>query len=363
MPKVLIVGASGLVGSATVDRFVERDGWEVVAVSRRKPDLVSAGEFMHLSVDLRDADATAAAFGALEGVTHIVYTALYEKPGLVAGWRDPDQMATNLGMIRNLLEPVLAACPGIQHLTLLQGTKAYGSHIHAIPVPARERAPRDPHENFYWLQEDYVRELAEQHGFAWTIFRPQLVIGGSVGVAMNVAPVIGVYAAICRAEGLPFAYPGGASYVWETVDARICASAIEWAAESPDAAGETFNLTNGDVFEWRHLWPALADVLGVENGADTPRELGTFLPEHAGTWERIVAEHGLRPLSLAQVIGESHHYADRCFAYGLDEPYDFRFVSTIKLRQAGFHDVMDTEETYRYWLGVLQQRGILPAAA
>ncbi len=31
-------------------------------------------------------------------------------------------------------------------------------HLHPIPIPARERFPRDQHENFYWLQEDYIRE-------------------------------------------------------------------------------------------------------------------------------------------------------------------------------------------------------------
>jgi hypothetical protein len=35
-----------------------------------------------------------------------------------------------------------------------------------------------------------------------------------------------------------------------------------WAAQSPQAANEAFNITNGDVFEWRNVWPALAETLG-----------------------------------------------------------------------------------------------------
>ena len=38
-----------------------------------------------------------------------------------------------------------------------------------IPIPARERAARDDHENFYWLQEDYLRAKAADQGFTWTI--------------------------------------------------------------------------------------------------------------------------------------------------------------------------------------------------
>lgn len=358
MSKVVVVGASGVVGASAVDEFLDRD-WEVVTISRRRPTIESERETTHLSLDLRDGDATATGLAELADVTHVVYAALYEKPGLVAGWRDSDQMRTNLSMLRNVMEPLLANNP-IEHVSLLQGAKAYGTHIHTIPVPAKEAAPRDAHENFYWLQEDWIRDAAQRHGFAWTILRPQLIVGGAVGVAMNVAPVIGVYAAVCRELGLPFSYPGGASYVWETVDARICATALSWAADAPTARNETFNLTNGDVFEWRHLWPTLAEVLEVDQGPDESRELATFLPENAATWKRVADKHDLRISDIGALIGESHFYADRCFAYGREEPYDPRFLSTVKIRQAGYADARDTSETFSHWLRVLQRRRYLP---
>ena len=43
--------------------------------------------------------------------------------------------------------------------------------------PQKERHPRVEHPNFYWLQEDYIREMATQHGFAWTVWRPPAIIG------------------------------------------------------------------------------------------------------------------------------------------------------------------------------------------
>src|SRR3546814_8417217 len=79
----------------------------------------------------------------------------------------------------------------LRHVTLRQGTKAYGVHLHPIRTPAREREPRDDHPNSYWFQEDYIREKAVQSGFGWTIFRPSIVLGPNVGVAMNTIPVIG----------------------------------------------------------------------------------------------------------------------------------------------------------------------------
>ena len=358
---VLVAGASGLVGAAAVDKFLA-DGWDVIAVSRRRPEVDSDRPFRHLSIDLRDAAASRAAVAPLSDVTHVVYTAVYELPGLVPGWSERDQMDTNLAMLQNLMNP-LTEVATLQHVSLLQGTKAYGVHLHPMRVPGRERFARDQHENFYWLQEDYLRATAAAKGFAFSIWRPQLIVGPNYGVVMNLPPIIGAYAAICRHEGLPFAYPGGVSWVWEAVDTRLVANALAWGATSPAAAGETFNLTNGEVFEWRDLWPSLAKVLGVEIGPDRPVSLAQLLPAKSDVWDKIVANHGLRPVKMADLVGESHHYADFCFAYGATAAPPPAFVSTVKIKQAGFTEVWDTEASFCHWLQVLIDRKVLPPAS
>jgi nucleoside-diphosphate-sugar epimerase len=294
-------------------------------------------------------------------VSHVVYTAVYEKPGLIPGWSERDQMETNDQMLRNLVEPLRAA-GGLRHLSLLQGTKAYGVHLHPMRVPARERFPRDQHENFYWLQEDYVREASAADGWAFSIWRPQLIVGPNYGVVMNLPPIIGAYAAIRKAEGKPFSFPGGVPWVWEAVDTRLVADAIAWGATSPNAVNETFNLTNGEVFTWRDIWPAMAEVLGVEVGPDEPCQLATWLPSKAGVWDSIIATEGLRRVPMSELVGESHHYADFCFAYGATEPPPPAFVSTVKIKQAGFGAAYDTEQSFCYWLRVLQDRKVLPRA-
>ncbi len=177
--KILVAGASGLVGSAALRHFVKLDNWEVVGVSRRIPEGLEGVTL--ISVDLGDKARCADVFGQMSDVTHLVYAAVNEKPGLIEGWIERNQMEINLRMLENLLEPLEAVAKGLQHVTLLQGTKAYGAHIAPFPVPARERWPRHQHENFYWLQEDCLREKQAGKNWHWTIMRPQLVFGKPLG--------------------------------------------------------------------------------------------------------------------------------------------------------------------------------------
>ncbi|KPF72433.1 hypothetical protein IP69_03630 [Bosea sp. AAP35] len=358
MRRVLIAGASGVIGQPAVAAFAAA-GWEVIAVSRRPPDLPASPAWRHLPVDLGDPDACIAAAREAGPVTHVVYAALYEKPGLVAGWRDEEQMATNLAMLRNLMTP-LRERGALDHLSLFQGTKAYGVHLKPIASPARESWPRHPHRNFYWLQEDWAKEHLAAHGTAVTIFRPQVVFGDAAGVAMNIVPVLGTFAGLCRELGRPFAYPGGPGYLLEAVDARLIARALLWAAEAQGARNETFNITNGDVFSWPDMWPVIADALGHAPSEPEPLGLGEWLPAQEQIWARVVARHGLRPSSLAALLGQSHHYADFTMATGAIRPPPPALVSTIKLRESGFADCIDTERMFRELIGALIARRVIP---
>jgi len=359
MPAVLIAGASGLVGFAAAKHFARLQGWKVIAVSRRVPEGLAGVDLV--SVDLTDRARCADVFGRMRNVTHLVYAALFEKPGLVRGWRERDQMETNRLMLENLFAPLRAAATGLEHVTLLQGTKAYGAHLGPIAIPAKERQARHQHENFYWLQEDYLRE--RQRGASWrfTILRPQVIFGESLGSHMNVIPAIGVYAALCKQDGRPLAFPGGPPWVREAVDADLLARACAWAATSPACANETFNINNGDVFEWRQVWPAIAESLEMDVGPDEPLSLTEAMPPREKDWQAIVRRHGLRaPERLDEFVGQGFIYADMQFAYAAKRPPPTTLVSTIKARQFGFHDCVDTEDMFRKWFRRFRELRWLP---
>lgn len=360
---VLIAGASGLVGNAALEQFLN-EGWNVIAVSRRSPKVNSVRPFRHISVDLTDKEACRKIFSKLTDVDNVVFAALSEKPNaLLEGWYDPNQMEINRRMLVNLIEP-LSEASKIKHISILQGTKAYGIHLpgYKVAIPARENQPRVQHENFYWLQEDYLVQKSRDNGFTYTILRPPGIFGSSFGTAMSIVPVIGAYGAICHELGEPFSFPGGASTVFQLVDVRLLAKVIVWAATEPKAANKTFNVINGDVSEWRNLWPAIAKTLGLEPGNDNPRELKVFMPAHADVWDKIVTKYNLQKIPMKDLLGESHHFADIMFGYGIDKPGYPNFITNYELRKAGFNDFVDTEtalcESFQY----LIDQQILPPA-
>ena len=203
---ILIVGASGVVGAAALNHFASLPDWNVIALSRRFVNLPFLAQ--HISVDLTDRQACVQAAASLSEVTHIFYAALYELPELVAGWQDPTQMAVNEAMLRNLLDALEPVAKRLRHITLMQGTKAYGGHVEPARVPAKEHWPRHPHKNFYWLQEDLLRERQPKAAWTFTILRPQIVFGYSVFSPMNIVAAIGAYAVIQREQGLPLSFPG-----------------------------------------------------------------------------------------------------------------------------------------------------------
>lgn len=357
--KVLVAGASGLVGFAALRHFSSIPGWDAVGVSRRRPP--GLDDAPTVSVDLTDRARCAEVFGAMRDVTHVVYAALYEKDELIAGWRDPEQMRVNDAMLRNLLDPLLAAADGLRHVTLLQGTKAYGVHLAPVLAPARERAPRHPHANFYWLQEDYLRERQAKASWHFTILRPQMIFGESIGSAMNPLPALGVYAALLKEEGRPLAFPGGPRRIGQAVDADLLARACAWAATSPACRNETFNINNGEAFEWGTVWPAIADAFGMAVGEPEPTCLATEMPKRQAQWTAIHRKHRLKsPASLKAFVGQSFQYADRNFGYGEAQSTLPSLASTVKARQAGFHDCVDTEAMFVRLIRRFQAQQWLP---
>jgi len=166
---------------------------------------------------------------------------------------------------------------------------------------------------------------------------------------------------LLRSQGEPLHFPGGVALTSEAVDADLLARAIRWAATAEDARDETFNVTNGDVFSMRYLWPAIADAFGMEVGADHPCSLAAEMPARQQEWSALVDRFDLSaPEDLGAFVGQSFIYADAILGYGVTAAPPPSLVSTVKIRQAGFGECVDTEDMFRRLIARFQDLGLFP---
>jgi nucleoside-diphosphate-sugar epimerase len=357
-PTILVAGATGIAGSSILRHFEQLPGWGTVAVSRRAPQ--AGPGTVHFPLDLTDRESVFAAMESAPPVTHLAYSALQEQEDLVQGWRTDEQMERNLAMMRNLLDALEKYHPQLRWVTTLQGGKAYGSHLHPVPVPAKERWPRGPHRIFYWQQEDLLQERVDVASWEYTVLRPTMILGDSIGSPMSIVAALGVYATIARRQGKPLSFPGGGRYVTGSTDSRLIGQAVEWVFDTPETARETYNVVNGDVRVWQDVWPALAGHFDLEVGEPQSRSLAAEMPNEAGLWDEIVRDNRLRRLTMPELIGGAWQFADHAFAHGKPNPPDRIVMSPIKARLAGFPHCYDTEDSLIYWLKRLQEQRVIP---
>jgi nucleoside-diphosphate-sugar epimerase len=351
---VLVAGASGFVGSAAIERFAA-DGWKVIGLSRRVP-VRTIPQVEYRSVDLLDPDSCRRALPDASKVTHLVYAAVNETPGdLVASWTDPTHAERNGRMLENLLEALLPAAGKLRQVTLVHGTKAYGAHLANRPtVPLRESLPRPPHDDFYFRQEDLLWSRRGASDWRWTVLRAPMIAGGGYGSNLNALLAIGVFASLLKAQGCDLPFPGSrdSSGVMEMLDVELLARAIVWAAESPRAADQIFNVANGDTYVWPDLWPVIAAEIGIPVGAAQVMSVRETVFERTLLWRDLVRRHGLAvPEDPRVFLGESCSLAD----FALGHCAHSVLTSTIKIRQAGFHECIDTADSVvkyiRRWRG------------
>jgi nucleoside-diphosphate-sugar epimerase len=356
---VLVAGASGLVGNAAVERFAA-DGANLIGLSRRRPTKAVPG-VEYRSVDLQDPGAARKALVDLSQITHLVYAAVNETPGdLVASWTDPTHAARNGQMLEHLLDALLPVAGNLQHVSLVHGTKAYAVHLVDRPfIPMRESLPRPAHDDFYFRQEDLLRDRRKGRSWTWTVFRAPMIAGGGYGSNLNVLLAIGVFASLLRAQNHDLPFPGSADNlgVMEMLDVELLARAIAWAADSPEAGDQIFNIANGDTYVWPDLWPVIADEIGIPPGRAVPMSVRDAVFERTEEWRELVHKHRLAaPADPRIFLGESCTLAD----FALGHCARSVLTSTIKIRQAGFHECMDTAESVVKWLRRWRENRLLP---
>ncbi|RZJ89346.1 MAG: SDR family oxidoreductase, partial [Brevundimonas sp.] len=288
----LVVGSSGIAGSAVARELVEQ-GWRVLGLARNPTPQAGV---IPVAADLLDPAATAAALA--DARPDAVFLTTWSRQSTEAG-----NIRVNAAMVRTVLDAVRPA-GSVTHVALVTGLKhylgpfeAYGQGV--LPqTPFREEQGRLDIENFYYAQEDEVFAAAARDGFNWSVHRPHTIIGKAVGNAMNMGATLAAYATLCRETGRPFRFPGSEaqwSGLTDMTSADQLARHLVWAATTPAAANQAFNVVNGDVFRWKWMWGRIADWFGVEAAEfdGTGQPLAVQMADYAPVWRRLAEREGL----------------------------------------------------------------------
>src|SRR5258708_21289646 len=148
----LVTGASGLAGGYMLAHLLEQGGWDVVAVSRRKPRI--GGDYRHIAVDLLNPADCQAKLGPLTNISHLFYLAITERP-------DPGEtMSANANMFFNLVKTVEAASPARSSIFISLKAPG-GTEITLCPTPPDCGGIPGFYETLNTLADPYHRAATE----------------------------------------------------------------------------------------------------------------------------------------------------------------------------------------------------------
>lgn len=347
-PRIaLVAGASGIVGAGIAKRLAA-DGWRVLCASRSGGGALPGTE--GIALDLMDAAACEQALARHPGITHLFFAAYQQAASRAA------EVGPNLAMLRNVVQAASKAAPGLRKVVLTTGAKFYGIQWGETKTPCRETDARQLPPNFYYAQEDYLREAQQGQRWSWVNLIPPFVSGFAVGNPMNLVLGVGIYAAVSKEMGLPLRFPGSAGCydaVHQIADAQQLGAAAAWAATADAAANQAYNVTNGDPARWRNTWPVIAHELGMELADPKTMPLADVMPDQQALWDRIAKRHGLREIAIGKIVNWA--WVD----YMLRMSHDV-LLETGKIRRAGFHDCIETDRVFVQRLQELQEHKVLP---
>jgi UDP-glucose 4-epimerase len=220
-PRVLVTGASGLVGRRAVARLAREPGGPAALVAldlREPPEAARIPGVAYVAGDVRDPALAERLREARSEV--VVHLAAVVAPGRGSS-RELEYEIDVLGTSN-----VVAAClrTGVRQLVYLSSGAAYGYHADN-PVPLRESDPLRGNEGFAYawhkrlVEEELARVRAEHPGLAQLVLRAGTILGEAVaspvtalferpvvvGVAGSEAPFVFVWdedVAECIAHGI-----------------------------------------------------------------------------------------------------------------------------------------------------------------
>ncbi|QIH34739.1 SDR family oxidoreductase [Sphingobacterium sp. DR205] len=345
----LIIGGNGIIGRNLALHLETTQQWDVIVSSHSPLRYQIRGKFVQM--DLNNPDSLKENEAKLKSVTHIFYAAYVEKKSLT------EQVAANMALLQNLMNDAEELLPNFVHITFIQGGKAYGAHLGMYRTPAKETDLRCFPPNFYYDQEDYLREKSKGRNWNWTAIRPDMVIGYTVNNPMNLGNLIAVYACLCKELNVPFRFPGSPKAYEVLVNVtgtEVLSKSMEWVATADNTRNEIFNITNGDIFRWKDAWQRFAEFFEIPYAEPQKFPLTDYMADKAALWETMVKKYGLQQHTLDQLVQWA--FGDFIFGTECDAFFDVN-----KARRYGFQEMyLDSIEQMIAYFQTLKDNKIIP---
>ena len=305
----LITHADGPTGTALLEHLVHRttsDEWERIVVNSHPGNpkrSISDARIQYVQLDFAQRPGTLIEqmTESCSTVTHAYFCSYAHENDLLA------LNKANTALFENFLLAISCVTPGLENVTLQTSSRYYGCHICPVPTPCREEDPRrgDEEDNFFYAQEDFLRNLQMNQRWTWNVVRPEVIVSSTLDpLVPNPALTLAMYFLVTRELAVEARMPTNQRY-WNCTegvsDATLLAQFTIWLSGNAECANQVFNFANGDHFMWRFMWPRLAEYFSAyatpdQSFSKTEPEVGEsqqefsltdWLEDKKPVWERI----------------------------------------------------------------------------
>lgn len=373
--SAFITGANGISGSAILEYLVAHttfEQWSEIIVTSRSPfkTTVSDPRIRFVALDFTEdpKQLVEKMRDVCKNITHAYFCSYIHKDTF------EELNTANRSLFENFLDSLIKVAPALENVTLQTGGKHYNVHLHPVSSPAREEDPRvkETIDNFYYPQEDYLIERQKGSKWVWNVIRPEAIIGSTQKPnGMNEALTLALYFSICKKLGSDAPMPTNQRY-WNGVDdvsyAPLIADLTIFASTNPRCGNEAFNVTNGDYFTWRYMWPRLAAYFGVKATSDqvfikeVPKEgdvqldftLGEWSTDKREIWDKLCEEKGVQSAKSTFDFG-TWHFQDWVFQRSWSAT-----LSVNKARKFGWTGHIDSYRSFIETFDRFRAYGMIP---
>ncbi|KAI9860194.1 MAG: hypothetical protein M1813_006304 [Trichoglossum hirsutum] len=407
MNSAIVAGATGILGREIVLALSgDSQKWQTVHALSRKQKEEYPPNVKHERIDLtankRD---LATQLKDVEG-EYLFFAAYLQRDTEQENWDANGAILGTLtdagAMLKNFLDAlaITGAEKKLKRVILATGAKQYGVHLGPPKNPMEETDPwvegPDRPPNFYYNQQNILKEAAKGKDWDWVVTYPNDVIGYARGNFMNLTTALGLYATVCHELGEPLLFPGSERFYTGFdcfTSSKLHAQFNLWAALEPKCGNQVFNVVNGDTDSWQALWPKVSARFGCHIPASQfslpapfasrvdlhPRPPAADMAAQTGLegrikpgvleqrvdltkWsrEREVSEAWDRVMKREGLDGEAWEKATWAFlGFVLGRNYDC-IISMSKARRFGWTGYADTWDAFSDAFDELEKQKVIP---